>query len=112
MKTSTPCPQCHELITMEDIEDFAGPFHMKCPNCRTKLKETRVRTWLLIFMIVLSPLFIYLTAVIQGFLGRFLPVIGQVPTFFIFLAFCGPLYIMYERFNALLLFNKGNIQIK
>ncbi|HZH62528.1 MAG TPA: hypothetical protein VEY70_23790 [Metabacillus sp.] len=112
MKTSVPCPQCEIPITLDDFEDFSTPFTMRCPHCKTKLKETRVTPFLLLICIAIIPLFIYLTEMIKGFLSGILPVIDKIPSVIVFLGVLYPVYALYERFNGLVMFNKGNLQMK
>lgn len=112
MKTSVPCPQCDIPITLEDFEDFSTPFTMRCPNCKVKLKETRVTPLLLLISVLMIPLFIYLTEVIKGFLSDILPIIDKIPTVFVFFGVLYPVFALYERFNGLVMFNKGNLQMK
>lgn len=30
----------------------------------------------------------------------------------VFMAFCYPVYVLYEAYNAVIIFNKGNLQLK
>lgn len=112
MRTSVPCPNCQKAITLENFEDFSSPFTMKCPHCRAKLKETKVTPFLLIGLIVILPLFIYLTETLKSFLANFIPVIENIPSVIVFLGLLYPLYALYERLNGLIMFNKGNIKLK
>lgn len=112
MKTSVPCPNCQKAITLDDFEDFSSPFTMKCPYCKAKLKETKVTPFLLIGLIVIIPLFIYLTETLKTLLSDIIPVIDKIPNIIVFLGLLYPLYALYERMNGLIMFNKGNIQLK
>ncbi|WP_404328526.1 hypothetical protein [Mesobacillus maritimus] len=112
MKTSIPCPNCQKAITLEDFEDFSSPFTMKCPSCKAKLKETKVTPFLLMGLVVVIPLFIFLTEVIISSLSKYLPVIEKIPSIIVFLGLLYPLYALYERLNGLIMFNKGNLQLK
>lgn len=112
MKTSILCPGCQEPITIEHFEDFSSPFSMKCPHCKAKLKETKMTPLLLLLAVVVVPLMLYLGITIQNFLVDYFPIVEKVPTIFVFMAFCYPLYALYEAFNAVILFNKGNLQLK
>ncbi|MFD3447224.1 hypothetical protein ACFDTO_21780 [Microbacteriaceae bacterium 4G12] len=112
MKTSIPCPSCQQQLTIEHFEDFTTPFTMKCPHCRVKLKETKVTPWLLLLAVVVVPLLVFLGITVQNFLSNYFPIVGKVPTVFVFLAFCYPVYALYESFNAVILFNKGNLHVK
>ncbi|MFJ8103235.1 hypothetical protein [Lysinibacillus sp. NPDC096212] len=112
MKTSIPCPDCQKAITLEDFEDFSSPFTMKCPHCHVKLEETKVTPFLLIGTIAIIPLFIFLTETLRSLLSGIIPVIEKIPSFIVFLGLLYPLYGFYERFNGLVMFNKGNLQIK
>jgi uncharacterized paraquat-inducible protein A len=112
MKTSIPCPNCQKAITLEDFEDFSSPFTMKCPSCKAKLKETKVTPFLLIGMIAIIPVFIYLTETLISLLTGLLPVIEKIPSIIVFLGLLYPVYALYERVNGLIMFNKGNLQLK
>ncbi|WNS79622.1 hypothetical protein RRU94_19060 [Domibacillus sp. DTU_2020_1001157_1_SI_ALB_TIR_016] len=112
MKTSTSCPNCKKKLTLENFEDFSSPFTMKCPHCKAKLRETKVTPFLLLVALVVIPLLIWLGITVQNFLAGFFPIVDSVPTVFVFLAFCYPVYALYERFNALVMFNKGNLHLK
>ncbi len=112
MKTSIPCPNCQKAITLEDFEDFSSPFTMKCPSCKAKLKETKVTPFLLIGMIAIIPVFIYLTETLISLLSGLLPVIEKIPSIIVFLGLLYPVYALYERVNGLIMFNKGNLQLK
>jgi phage FluMu protein Com len=112
MKTSIPCPHCQKAITLEDFEDFSSPFTMKCPSCKAKLKETKVTPFLLIGMIAIIPVFIYLTETLISLLSGILPVIEKIPSIIVFLGLLYPVYALYERVNGLIMFNKGNLQLK
>jgi uncharacterized paraquat-inducible protein A len=112
MKTSIPCPNCQKAITLEDFEDFSSPFTMKCPSCKAKLKETKVTPFLLIGMIAIIPVFIYLTETLISLLSGILPVIQKIPSIIVFLGLLYPVYALYERVNGLIMFNKGNLQLK
>ncbi|MHA7098276.1 hypothetical protein [Priestia aryabhattai] len=108
MKTSTPCPGCQKPITIEDFEDFSSPFTMKCPHCRARLKETKMTPWLLLLAVIV----IYLGITIKSFLAGHFPIVEKVPTMIVFIAFCYPVYALYEAYNAVIIFNKGNLQLK
>lgn len=112
MKTSTPCPYCQKPLTVEDFENFTSPFTMKCPHCSAKLKETKVTPFLLLLAAVAVPLLIVLGIAIKTFLAVIIPLVDKVPTALVFLAFCYPLYALYESFNAAVMFNKGNLHTK
>jgi len=112
MRTSVLCPNCYTDITLEDFEDFSSPFTMKCPYCNAKLKETKVTPFLVMALIVTIPLFIFLTEILITALSGIIPVIKKIPSFIVFIGLLYPLYAFYERFNGLVLFNKGNLQLK
>lgn len=112
MKTHVACPNCQKAITLEDFEDFSSPFTMKCPYCQAKLKETKVTPFLIVGVIAVIPLFIYITELVISLLSGIVPVIEKMPTAFVFLGLLYPLYALYERVNGLLMFNKGNLQLK
>lgn len=112
MRTFVPCPNCQKAITLDDFEDFTSPFTMKCPQCKAKLKETKVTPFLLISVIAIIPLFIYLTGIVTSLLSDVIPVIEKIPSFIVFMGLLYPLYALYERFNGLVLFNKGNLHLK
>lgn len=112
MKTSVPCPNCRRSITLDDFEDFTSPFTMKCPHCKAKLKETRVTPFLLIGLVIMIPLFIYITEQLIKWLSGILPAVKSVPSIIVFFGLLYPLYALYERVNGLIMFNKGNLQLK
>ncbi|MGG3452068.1 hypothetical protein ABER98_19845 [Domibacillus aminovorans] len=112
MKTSIPCPRCQKPTTIEHFEDFPTPFNMKCPHCRAKLKETKMTPLLLLIAVIAVPLLIFLGITVQSFLTGYFPLVEKVPTVIVFLAFCYPIYALYESFNAVVIFNKGNLQLK
>ncbi len=112
MRTSVPCPNCQKAITLDDFEDFSSPFTMKCPYCKVKLKETKVTPYLLIGLIAIIPFFIYLTEILISLLSGIIPAIEKVPPFIVFIGLLYPLYALYERINGLIMFNKGNLQLK
>ena len=112
MRTSIPCPKCQETLTVEHFEDFSTPFTMKCPHCHAKLKETKMTPFLLLIAAVMVPLLILLGISVQNLLVDYFPVVESIPTALVFIAFCYPVYALYERFNATVLFNKGNLQLK
>lgn len=112
MKKSIPCPNCEKSITLEDFEDFSSPFTMKCPHCKAKLKETKVTPFLLIGLAAVIPLFIFLAETAQGLLAGTFPVIEKIPTSIVFIGVLYPVYALYERVNGLIMFNKGNLQLK
>ncbi|MFJ7666395.1 hypothetical protein ACIQXI_04765 [Lysinibacillus sp. NPDC097195] len=112
MRTSVPCPNCQAKITLEDFEDFSSPFTMICPYCKAKLKETKVTPFLFIGLIVVIPIFIVITEKLISILSNIIPVIEKIPSFIVFIGLLYPLYAVYERFNGLIMFNKGNLQLK
>ncbi|WP_191556087.1 hypothetical protein [Metabacillus idriensis] len=112
MKTYVPCPNCQKAITLDDFEDFSSPFTMKCPSCRTKLKETKVTPYLLLGILAVIPIFIFLTEKLITLLSGFLPVIEKIPSVIVFLGLMYPLNAVYERINGLIMFDKGNLQVK
>lgn len=112
MKKSTPCPGCQKPITVEHFEDFSSPFTMKCPHCREKLKETKMTPWLLLLAVIIIPLLVYLGIAVKSFMSGHFRVVKKVPTMIVFMAFCYPLYALYEAYNAVIIFNKGNLQLK
>jgi len=112
MKTSTPCPACQKPITIEHIEDFPTPFNMKCPHCLAKLKETKMTPLLLLIATLVVPLLIFLGIQVKDFLSGYFPIVEKVPTAIVFFAFCYPIYALYESFNAVVIFNKGNLKLK
>ncbi|GAB1793211.1 hypothetical protein [Priestia megaterium] len=112
MKTSKPGSGCQQPITIEHFEDFSSPFTMKCRHCRSKLKETKMRPWLLLLAVIVIPLLIYLGITIKSFLAGHFPIVEKVPTMIVFIAFCYPVYALYEAYNAVIIFNKGNLQLK
>jgi uncharacterized integral membrane protein len=112
MRTSIPCPGCQKSITLEDFEDFSSPFTMRCPHCRAKLKETKVTPFLLAGLLIVIPLFIYLGETAKTVLSNWLPVVEKIPTIIVFIGVFYPVYALYERINGLVMFNKGNLQLK
>ena len=111
MKTSIPCPGCQKPITIEHFEDFSSPFTMKCPHCRAKLKETKMTPWLLLLAVIIVPLLIYLGITIKAFIWSFS--CGRESAYHDCLyCFCYPVYALYEAYNAVIIFNKGNLQLK
>jgi uncharacterized paraquat-inducible protein A len=112
MRTSVPCPNCQKAITLDDFEDFSSPFTMKCPYCKAKLKETKVTPFLLIGIIAIIPLFIYLTETLISLLSGIIPVIEKIPSVIVLIGLLYPIYALYERINGLIMFNKGNLQLK
>jgi phosphatidylserine synthase len=112
MKTSIPCPSCQMPLTIEHFEDFPTPFNMKCPHCRAKLKETKMTPLLLLIAAIVVPLLIFLGIKVKSFLSSYFPIVEKVPTIIVFLAFCYPLYALYESFNAIVIINKGNLKLK
>lgn len=112
MRTSIPCPSCQKPITIEDFEDFSSPFNMKCPHCRAKLKETKMTPLLLSIAVIMVPLLILLGITVKNILTGYFPIVEKVPTIIVFLAFCYPIYALYESFNAVVIFNKGNLKLK
>jgi uncharacterized paraquat-inducible protein A len=112
MKTSIPCPGCQESITLEDFEDFSSPLTMKCPHCQAKLKETKVTPFLLLGLLIVIPMFIYLGATAKTLLSHWVPAVEKIPTIIVFLGIFYPVYAIYERFNGLVMFNKGHLQLK
>lgn len=112
MKKSIPCLNCQKLITIERFEEFSSPFTKKCPHCKAKLKETKMTPSLLGIALISIPLLIFLGVTVQNFLAGYFPIVEKIPTVFVFLAFCYPVYALYEAFNAFVIFNKGNLQLK
>jgi hypothetical protein len=112
MKKSVPCPNCQKSITLEDFEDFSSPFTMKCPHCKAMLKETKVTPYLLLGLAAAIPLFIFLAQIAQDFLADFFPVVEKIPTSIVFLGVLYPIYALYDRMNGLIMFNKGNLQLR
>jgi len=112
MKTTIPCPHCSKPITVEDFKNFSNPFTMKCPHCKTKIKETRVTIPLLLLALVIIPLFIYLGATIKNVLSEFMPFLVEVPTILFFIIFLYPIYALYERFNGYIIVTKGELKVK
>ncbi|TDL72118.1 hypothetical protein E2R56_16905 [Rhodococcus qingshengii] len=112
MRTSVPCPNCQKAITLDDFEDFSSPFTMKCPYCKAKLKETKVTPFLLFGMVAIIPLFIYLTETLISLLSGIIPVIEKIPSIIVMIGLLYPVYALYERINGLIMFNKGNLQLK
>ncbi|MBO9128165.1 hypothetical protein [Bacillus sp. 165] len=112
MKTSTPCLGCKKQITIEHFEDSPIPFNMKCPHCRAKLKETKMTPLLLVIAAIVVPLLVFLGIQVKSLLSGYFPIVEKVPTAIVFFAFCYPVYALYESFNAIVLFNKGNLQLK
>ncbi|MBZ5202320.1 hypothetical protein HU147_13920 [Planomicrobium chinense] len=112
MKTSTACPNCQKPLTIEHFEDFTSPFTMKCLHCSAKLKETKVTPFLVLLAAVAVPLLIVLGITIKTFLAGIIPIMDGVPTALVFLAFCYLLYALYESFNAVVMFNKGNLKTR
>lgn len=112
MNTSIPCPGCQEPITIEDFEHFSSPFTMKCPHCKAKLKETKITPLLLLIAVFVVPLMLLLGITVKNFLVGYFPIVEKVPTIFVFMAFCYLPYALYEAFNAVIIMNKGNLQLK
>lgn len=112
MKTSVPCPNCEQPITLEDFEDFSSPFTMKCPHCRAKLKETKVTPYLIGLTVLMIPVFIFLTETVKSLLAGVIPVVEKIPLSIVFLGVLYPVYALFERFNGLVMFNKGNLRLK
>ncbi|MGE7674417.1 hypothetical protein ACQKMV_12650 [Lysinibacillus sp. NPDC094403] len=112
MRTSVPCPNCQEAITLDDFEDFSSPFTMKCPYCYAKLKETKVTPFLLIGLIAIIPVLIFITKTLVPLISGIISVIEKIPSPILYTAVLYPFYALYERFNGLVMFNKGNLQLK
>ena len=112
MKTSVPCPNCQDLLTIKDFEKFPTPFNMKCPHCQTKLIETKMTPLLLLIAVFVVPLLIYLSIIVKSFLTGYFPIVEEVSTVIVFSTLCYPIYLLYEAFNAVVIFNKGNLQLK
>jgi hypothetical protein len=112
LKTSAPCPNCKNKITLSDFEDFSTPFTMKCPHCKSKLKESKVTGFLVISFIIALPLFYFLASEVKILLSNIIPVISKVPTSVVFLGTLYPVFTFYDRVVGLIVFNKGNLAIK
>lgn len=112
MKTSISCPHCSKPITVEDFKNFSNPFTMKCPHCKTKLKETRVTIPLLLLALVVIPLFIYIASTIKDLLSGIIPFLVEVPTVLFFIIFLYPIYALYERFNGYIIVTRGELKVK
>lgn len=112
MRTSVPCPNCDYEITLDDFKDFSSPFTMKCPHCHAKLKETKVMPFLLIGLIIMVPIFILIAEALRTFLKDYIPFVENISTALIFIVLCYPIYVIYERMNGLIMFNKGNLKLK
>ncbi|WP_144513195.1 hypothetical protein [Bacillus sp. FJAT-22090] len=112
MKTSIPCPSCQEPITIEHFENFSTPFSMKCPHCKAKLRETKMTPLLFVIAVFVIPLMLFLGITVKNFLVGFFPIVDKVPTIFVFMAFCYLPYALYEAFNATIIMNRGNLQLK
>ncbi|MBT2258786.1 hypothetical protein J7E64_25925 [Priestia megaterium] len=57
-------------------------------------------------------LLVYLGITVKSFLAGHFPVVEKVPTMIVFMAFCYPVYALYEAYNAVIIFKKGNSQLK
>ncbi|MGW6254193.1 hypothetical protein ACWF7H_13785 [Peribacillus butanolivorans] len=79
---------------------------------QNQIKETKVTPFLLIGLIAIIPLFIYLTETLITLLSGIIPVIDKIPSIIVFIGLLYPLYAIYERINGLIMFNKGNLQLK
>lgn len=55
---------------------------------------------------------VYLGITVKSFLSGHFPVVEKIPTMIVFMAFCYPVYALYEAYNAVIVFNKGNLQLK
>ncbi|MDN4606086.1 hypothetical protein [Sporosarcina highlanderae] len=112
MQSSIPCPNCQTALTLKDYEHFSSSFTMKCPYCKVRLKETKVTPLLMIGALAVVPLFIFLTETVISLLSGIIPAIEKVPTSLVFFSLLYPVYALYARFNGLIMFNKGNLQLK
>lgn len=112
MRTFVHCPNCEEAITLKDFEDYSSPFTMKCPYFEAKLKETKVTPFLLIGLIAILPLLIFITKTLVPILTDLVPFIEKIAPPIVYTAVLYPFYALYERFNGLIMFNKGNIKLK
>ncbi|NGY87871.1 hypothetical protein F6Y05_32585 [Bacillus megaterium] len=68
--------------------------------------------WLLLLAVIIIPLLVYQGITVKSFLSGHFPIVEKVPTMIVFMAFCYPLYALYEAYNAVIIFNKGNLQLK
>ncbi|AQX56645.1 hypothetical protein [Priestia flexa] len=68
--------------------------------------------WLLLLAVIIVPLLILLRNYNKSFLSGHFPVVEKVPTMIVFIAFCYLVYALYEAYNAVIIFNKGNLQLK
>jgi hypothetical protein len=85
---------------------------MKCPHCEAKLKDTKVTPFLLLSLIVALPLFYFLASIVKILLSDIIPVIAKIPTSVVFLGTLYPVFTLYDRIIGLIMFNKGNLQVK
>jgi hypothetical protein len=107
------------IVHTFDFREKKLPIHLP-PTLRLEvgdfsvymLKETRVTPFLLLLAVAMIPLFIFLAVTVKSYLSGILPVIGKIPTSIVFLGTLYPVYALYERFNGLIMFNKGNLQLK
>lgn len=67
---------------------------------------------LLLIATLVVPILIFLGIQVKGFLTGYFPIVEKVPTAIVFFAFCYPIYALYESFNAVVIFNKGNLKLK
>ena len=68
--------------------------------------------WLLLLAVIIIPLLVYLGITAKSFLTGHFPVVEKVPTMIVFMAFCYPVYALYEAYNAVIIFDKENLQLK
>lgn len=112
MAPHVPCPACQKPITPDQIREFPTPFFMKCPYCKSKLKETKVTPLSLLVLAVALPLFIFIGSTVKTVLVSFIPAAEYVPTFLFFIAFCYPLVRAYETWNVKFLIDHGRFQLR
>lgn len=65
-----------------------------------------------VVIVIIIPLLVYLGITVKSFLAGYFPVVEKVPTMIVFMAFCYPVYALYEAYNVVIVFNKGNLQLK
>lgn len=65
-----------------------------------------------VVIVIIIPLLVYLGIAVKSFMSGHFRVVEKVPTMIVFMAFCYPLYALYEAYNAVIIFNKGNLQLK
>lgn len=112
MKTEIACPQCESPIDLDDMESYGTPFTMRCPFCRAGLKETRVTPFLLLIVLLVVPVFLYLIEHVKQFLAGYISFADKVPSVIILFTVLYPVYKLYENFNAIVIFNMGNLHLK